>query len=71
MEQEAQDTATWLGSKGVFVRSGTHCAKLLPGFTGAPATVRASFYIYNDEEDIDVFLEAARHTEDYLDVFFR
>lgn len=66
----AQDAATWLGSKGVFVRSGTHCAKLLPVFTGSPATVRASFYIYNDEEDIQAFLDAVKHTEDYLDVYF-
>ncbi len=66
----AQDAASWLGSKGVFVRSGTHCSKLLPEFTKTPATVRASFYIYNDEEDVDLFLEAARHVEDYLDVFF-
>lgn len=66
----SQDTATWLGSKGVFVRSGTHCAKLLPVFTGAPATVRASFYIYNDEEDINALIEGAKNAEAYLDVFF-
>ena len=66
----AQDAATWLGSKGVFVRSGTHCAKLLPVFTGAPATVRASFYIYNDEADADALVDAAAHTEEFLNVYF-
>lgn len=67
----AQDVATLLGSKGVFVRSGTHCAKILPEFTKAPATVRASFYIYNDEDDVDALIDAASHTEGFLDVYFR
>ncbi len=66
----AQDAATWFGSKGCFVRSGTHCSKLLPLYTNAPATVRASMYLYNDEEDIDVFVDASKHVEDYLDVYF-
>ncbi len=66
----AQDAATWFGSKGCFVRSGTHCSKLLPLFTNAPATIRASMYLYNDEEDIDIFIDAAKHVEDYLDVYF-
>ncbi len=66
----AQDMATLLGSKGVFVRSGTHCSKLLPIYTGAPATVRASFYIYNDEEDVDALIDAASHSEDFLNVYF-
>lgn len=67
----AQDVATLLGSKGVFVRSGTHCAKILPEFTKAPATVRASFYVYNDEDDVDALIGAASHTEEFLDVYFR
>ncbi len=66
----AQDVATYLSSKGVFVRSGTHCAKLLPIFLNEPATVRASFYIYNDEDDIYAFVEAVKHAEDFLDVYF-
>ncbi|MFA6586611.1 MAG: aminotransferase class V-fold PLP-dependent enzyme [Bacilli bacterium] len=66
----AQDAATYLGSKGVFVRSGTHCAKILPEFLDAPATVRASLYFYNDEEDIKALVDAAKHAEDFLDAFF-
>ncbi len=66
----AQDAATYLGSKGVYVRSGTHCAKLLPLFLGEPATIRASLYIYNDEDDIHALVEAVSHAEDYLDVYF-
>ena len=66
----AQDAASYLGDRGVFVRSGTHCAKILPEFLKTQATVRASMYIYNDEDDVKALVEASRHTEDFLDVFF-
>lgn len=66
----AQDAATYLGDRGVFVRSGTHCAKILPDFLKTQATVRASMYIYNDEDDVKALVEASEHAEDFLDVFF-
>ena len=66
----AQDAATFFNSKGIAVRSGQHCAKLLNGFLGAPATVRASFYLYTTKEDIDAFVDAVAHSEDYLDAYF-
>ena len=66
----AQDAASYLGDRGVFVRSGTHCAKILPEFLKTQATVRASMYIYNDEGDVKALVEASRHAEDFLDVFF-
>ena len=66
----AQDAASYLGDRGVFVRSGTHCAKILPEFLKTQATVRASMYIYNDEDDVTALVEASRHAEDFLDVFF-
>lgn len=66
----AQDAASYLGDRGVFVRSGTHCAKILPEFLKTQATVRASMYIYNDEDDVKALVEASRHAEDFLDVFF-
>lgn len=66
----AQDAASYLGDRGVFVRSGTHCAKILPEFLKTQATVRASMYIYNNEDDVKALVEASRHAEDFLDVFF-
>lgn len=66
----AQDAASYLGDRGVFVRSGTHCAKILPEFLKTQATVRTSMYIYNDEDDVKALVEASRHAEDFLDVFF-
>ncbi len=66
----AQDTASYLDNKGVFIRSGTHCAKMLPEFLKEDATCRASLYFYNDEKDVDALVEACKHAEDFLDVFF-
>lgn len=66
----AQDAAGYLASKGVYVRSGQHCAKLLPEVLSCEATVRASIYLYNTEEDIERLVQASKHAEDFLDVFF-
>jgi len=66
----AQDVATYLSSKGVFVRSGQHCAKILPEYLKTQGTVRASFYIYNTIEDVDAFIAACATAEDFLDAFF-
>ncbi len=65
-----QDVATYLSSKGVFVRSGTHCAKILPEFMHVDGTVRASIYLYNTKEDIETFVQACSTAEDFLDAFF-
>ncbi len=65
-----QDVATYLSSKGVFVRSGTHCAKILPEFMHVDGTVRASIYLYNTKEDIEAFVQACSTAEDFLDAFF-
>lgn len=66
----AQDVATYLSSKGVFVRSGQHCAKILPEYLKTQGTVRASFYLYNTEEDVKAFVKACSNAEDFLDAFF-
>lgn len=52
----AQDVASYLGSKGICVRSGNHCAKLLHNLIGTDDTVRASLYFYNTKEEIDTFV---------------
>ena len=49
----AHDLATILDQDGVAVRAGHHCAKPLMRYLEVPATARASFYIYNVEEDVD------------------
>lgn len=66
----AQDLATYLNSKGLALRSGQHCAKILPTFLGELATVRASFYFYTTKEDIDALVKALMKGGDFLDAYF-
>lgn len=66
----AQDVASYLSSKNVFIRSGTHCAKLLHEHIKDNSTCRASTYIYNDFKDIDRFVDGVSKSEDFLDAFF-
>ena len=35
------------------IRAGHHCARPLMRRLGVPATSRASFYVYNDEADVE------------------
>lgn len=52
------DVATALDYEGVAVRAGHHCAQPLLRYLQVPATVRASFYIYNTKADCDKLVEA-------------
>ena len=54
------DVASILDSKGVCVRSGNHCAQPLMRFLGIDSTCRASFYLYNDKEDVDRLVSALK-----------
>lgn len=49
----AHDLASILDTEGVCVRAGHHCTMPLMEKMGWPATARASFYLYNTEEDVD------------------
>ena len=55
------DVATSLDSKDVAVRSGHHCAMPLTHRLGVVATSRASYYIYNSEEDVERMFEALKN----------
>lgn len=50
------DLATILDSTGVCIRAGHHCAQPLMRRLGVAATARASFYVYNDERDVDALV---------------
>jgi cysteine desulfurase/selenocysteine lyase len=52
------DVATVLDQYGVAVRAGHHCAQPLHAALGVRATVRASFYLYNDHDDVARLLDA-------------
>lgn len=54
----AHDVAAYLDSKGIAVRAGNHCAQPLANVLGISSSVRASFYMYNDLEDVDRLCDA-------------
>ncbi|WP_342540946.1 cysteine desulfurase [Heyndrickxia sp. FSL K6-6286] len=64
------DLATVLDAEGIAVRAGHHCAQPLMKWLKVSATARASFYLYNTEEDIDRFIAGLLKTKEYFsDVF--
>ncbi|HFR3653946.1 TPA: cysteine desulfurase [Streptococcus suis] len=60
------DVATTLDYEGVAVRAGHHCAQPLLRYLQVPATVRASFYIYNTKADCDKLVEAIIKTKEFF-----
>ncbi|TLX69917.1 MAG: cysteine desulfurase [Thaumarchaeota archaeon] len=52
------DLATIIDEDGIAIRSGHHCAQVLMERLDVSATSRASFYIYNTKEEIDVFIRS-------------
>ena len=52
------DLAQIAGERGVALRAGHHCCQPLMQHLGLTATVRASFAVYNSEDDIDALLGA-------------
>ena len=52
------DLGQLMDVKGIAVRTGHHCTQPLMDYLGIDGTVRASFAIYNTEEEIDLFCEA-------------
>lgn len=68
----AQDAAGYLATKNIAVRSGNHCAKVLHEIIGTDQTIRASLYFYNNKEEVDRFVEAAKNItlENCVGIFF-
>jgi len=55
-EIHPHDLATILDQNGVCIRAGHHCCQPLMRRLGVHATARASFYVYNDESDVDALV---------------
>jgi cysteine desulfurase / selenocysteine lyase len=51
------DIAAILDEDGICVRAGHHCAQPLHDRFCIPASARASFYVYNDEQDVDILID--------------
>ncbi|GAA0133609.1 cysteine desulfurase SufS [Paenibacillus sp. YSY-4.3] len=60
------DVATVLDASGIAIRAGHHCCQPLMRWLEASATARASFYLYNTEEDIDRLADALIQAKEYF-----
>ena len=63
-EIHPHDLSQVLDQRNVCVRAGHHCAKPLMRLLGVNATARASFYVYNDHDDVEVLAEALDSASD-------
>jgi cysteine desulfurase/selenocysteine lyase len=62
----AHDVSQVLDQHGICVRAGHHCAKPLMRRLGVTATSRASFYVYNDRDDVDALADGLEATRDFF-----
>jgi cysteine desulfurase/selenocysteine lyase len=60
------DIGTILDQEGIAVRTGHHCAQPVMDRFGIPATVRASFGLYNTREEIDALVAGIQKVQEIL-----
>ena len=60
------DLAQFLNEDNIAIRVGHHCAQPLLSTLGETATARLSFYIYNDESDVDKFYNSLTNIRKYF-----
>jgi cysteine desulfurase/selenocysteine lyase len=63
------DTASYLDEYHIAVRAGHHCCQPLMKWLGVDATVRATFYIYNEESDVTALVDAVKAARDFFGQF--
>ena len=63
------DLSQLLDEEGVAIRSGHHCCQPLMRRLGIAATARASFYLYNTEEEADALVAALVRTREFFGAF--
>ena len=62
------DLGQVLDSHGVSIRTGHHCAWPLHRAGNINSTARASFYLYNTEEEVDKLIEAIKAAREFFGV---
>jgi cysteine desulfurase/selenocysteine lyase len=60
------DLAQVVDTDGVCIRAGHHCAQPLMRILGVPATARASFYVYNTEDEVDALCASLTKAEAFF-----
>jgi cysteine desulfurase/selenocysteine lyase len=63
-EVHPHDVAQVLDQEGICIRAGHHCTQPLHRRLGVAATARASFYLYNTEEDVDKLVAGLRRVRE-------
>ncbi|MBN65800.1 MAG: cysteine desulfurase CsdA [Euryarchaeota archaeon] len=58
------DIGTIMDNMGIAIRAGHHCTQPIMDFYNIPATARASFAIYNTEEDVDKLVEGIQKVKE-------
>jgi len=56
----AHDVVTFADEDGIALRGGHHCNQPLMKKLGLTSTTRASFYVYNTEQEIDTLVASLR-----------
>ncbi len=60
------DIAMILDQKNIAIRTGHHCAQPLMKKLNTNSTARVSFGIYNNEKDVDYFIDAIKETKNFF-----
>ena len=60
------DASTIFDERDICLRAGHHCAQLIIKWLDTIGTLRACFYIYNDFEDCDKFIQAVKDSAEYF-----
>ena len=68
-EVHPHDLSQLLDEDGIAIRSGHHCCQPLMRRLGVAATSRASFYLYNTQEDVDAFVAAVTRAREFFEAF--
>jgi len=63
------DAASVFDKNDVCIRAGHHCAQLITTWLGTIGTVRASFYLYNTEDDVKKFVKSVSEAKDFFNMF--
>lgn len=62
------DLGQLIDSRGISIRTGHHCAWPIHRKLGVQASARASFYLYNTQDEIDALVDAITYTQDFFGV---
>ena len=63
------DAASVFDNNSVCIRAGHHCAQLITTWLKTIGTIRASFYFYNREEDVDLLVNAVKDAKEFFGKF--